>query len=232
MYGFGPIAAAVSLLSAVLAALTAFLAPLVGGLAAGAAVVTLTILVRLLLLPLGVAQVRAEKARARLAPQLAELTATYRDDPARLVDEQRRVFAEAGTSPLAGCLPSLAQAPVLLCVYGVFTGAAVADEPLLAHTFLGVELGATLGASADGFQAAPVFAVLLALLALVAWASRRYLVLPALGAAPSPMAGAVSWIGFTTVVFAAFVPLAAGLYLLTTTAWTLGERLLLRRLLP
>ncbi|MEV2278448.1 membrane protein insertase YidC [Nocardiopsis sp. NPDC049922] len=231
MYGFGPIAAAVSLLSAVLAALTAFLTPLVGGIAAGAAVVTLTILVRLLLLPLGVAQVRAEKARARLAPRLAELTAEYRNDPARLVDEQRRVYAEAGTSPLAGCLPSLAQTPVLICVYGLFTGAAVADEPLLAHTFGGVELGATLGAGADGTLVAPVFALLLALLALVAWANRRYLTLPAMGDARSPVAGAVSWIGFTPVVMAAFVPLAAGLYLATTTAWTLGERLLLRRLL-
>jgi YidC/Oxa1 family membrane protein insertase len=34
---------------------------------------------------------------------------------------------------------------------------------------------------------------------------------------------------FITVVFAAFVPLAAGLYLLTTTAWTLAERTFLRR---
>jgi len=37
---------------------------------------------------------------------------------------------------------------------------------------------------------------------------------------------------FITVIFAAFVPLAAGLYLLTTTAWTLGERTLLRRVSP
>ncbi|WP_017600535.1 YidC/Oxa1 family membrane protein insertase [Nocardiopsis lucentensis] len=235
MYGFGPIAAAVSLLSAVLAALTSFLTPLAGGFAAGAAVVVLTMLVRLLLVPLGVAQVRAEKARARIAPRLAELTARHKNDPTRLVEEQRKVFAEAGTSPLAGCLPGLAQAPVLIAVYGLFTGAAVADEPLLEHTFAGVELGSTLGASADGFLVAPVFAVLLVLLAALAWASRRYLVLPSMAATPSgrpPVAAALSWIGFLPVVIAAFVPLAAGLYLVTTTAWTLGERLLLRRLLP
>ncbi|WP_116246411.1 membrane protein insertase YidC [Nocardiopsis sp. FIRDI 009] len=234
MYGLGPIAAAVSLISAVLAALTSFLTPLAGGLAAGSAVICLTLLVRLLLSPLGVAQVRAEKARARVAPELAELTAKHRDDPARLLAEQRRVFAEAGTSPLAGCLPALAQAPLLIAVYGVFTGAASADEPLLAHTFGGVELGATMAASADGAVVAPVFAVLLLLLALVAWASRRYLVLPAMSRASgrSPVASAVSWLGFVPVVVAAFVPLAAGLYLVTTSAWTLGERYLLRRLLP
>ncbi|WP_159944171.1 MULTISPECIES: membrane protein insertase YidC [unclassified Nocardiopsis] len=237
MYSLGPVSAAMSLLSAVLTALTTLLEPLAGALAAGLAVVLLTMAVRLLLVPLGVMQVRAEKVRARLAPRLAEITARHRTDPERLVAEQRRVYAEAGTSPLAGCLPSLAQVPVVVCLYGVFIGAGTAGEPLLAHTFGGVELGATLMSGAGGPSAAPVFAVLLLLIALVAWANRRYLVLPALragaGAAPSPAPlGLLSYMQFTTVAVAAFVPLAAGLYLLTSTAWALGERLLLRRVLP
>jgi len=37
---------------------------------------------------------------------------------------------------------------------------------------------------------------------------------------------------FSTAVVAVFVPLAAGLYLLTTVAWTLGQRLILRRVYP
>jgi YidC/Oxa1 family membrane protein insertase len=45
------------------------------------------------------------------------------------------------------------------------------------------------------------------------------------------VAGAVARLTpFVTVAIAAFVPLAAGLYLVTTTAWTLAERTLLRRL--
>jgi YidC/Oxa1 family membrane protein insertase len=53
-------------------------------------------------------------------------------------------------------------------------------------------------------------------------------------AAPAAPAGrAVSLVGwvipFASLVTAAIVPLAAGLYLLTTTAWTLGERTVLRR---
>jgi YidC/Oxa1 family membrane protein insertase len=39
----------------------------------------------------------------------------------------------------------------------------------------------------------------------------------------------LSWLPFASVIFAAFVPLAATLYLATTTLWTLIERALLRR---
>lgn len=238
MYSLGPIAAAMTLLSTVLAALTSLLTPLTGGLAAGLAVVALTVAVRLLLVPLGVVQVRAEKARARLAPQLAQVTAKYRKDPERLVAEQRRVYTEAGTSPLAGCLPSLAQIPVVIALYGVFIGAGGGEEALLAHTFGGVELGAVMLGGAGGASVAPVFAVLLALIALVAWANRRYLVLPVMraNAEADPgqprLPGALTYMQFTTVAVAAFVPLAGGLYLLTSSAWALGERLLLRRVIP
>lgn len=240
MYSLGPIAAAISMLSAILATLTSLLVPLVGGLAAGFAVISLTVAVRTLLIPLGVAQVRAEKTRARIAPRLAELTTRYRKNPEKLMAKQREVYAEAGTSPLAGCLPGLAQVPLAIALYGVFIGAGEADEPLLAHTFGGVELGSTLVGAAEGtlLPASPVFAVLLALLALVAWANRRYLMLPmmkanaALNPNQPPIMGMLSYMQFAVVAIAAFVPLAAGLYLLTTTSWALGERLVLRRLLP
>ncbi|MFD6948811.1 insertase [Nocardiopsis sp. TSRI0078] len=237
MYSFGPIAAAMTLLSTTLATLTSLLTPLTAGLAAGLSVVVLTVIVRLLLVPLGVMQVRAEKARARLAPRLAEVKARHGKNPERLAAEQRRVYAEAGTSPLAGCLPSLAQMPVMVALYGVFIGAGGIEEPMLDHAFGGVELGATMAAGADGLSVAPVFAVVIALIALVAWASRRYLMLPAMRADAvadpgRPQAGALSYMQFTTVVVAVFVPLAAGLYLLTSGAWALGERLLLRRIIP
>jgi len=116
LYSFGPIAAVISLLSAVLTAFTSVLAPFAGESAAGIAVVLLTVCVRVLLVPVGVLQVRAEKARARIAPRLAEIGARYGKNPEKLVAEQRKVYAEAGTSPLAGCLPALAQMPVVMAL--------------------------------------------------------------------------------------------------------------------
>jgi YidC/Oxa1 family membrane protein insertase len=84
-----------------------------------------------------------------------------------------------------------------------------------------------------------VFLVVLTLIAGVAAVSRRLLAVPAAPVAPSVspspsrsrLAVIVSFAPFITVVFAAFVPLAAALYLATTTAWTLAERVMLRRLL-
>ncbi|MBE2998835.1 membrane protein insertase YidC [Nocardiopsis sp. HNM0947] len=239
MYSLAPVAAAMDLVSSALAALTALLTPAVPAAAAGLSVVLLTVGVRLLLVPVGVSQVRAEKVRARIAPELARIGSQHRDDPQKMVSEQRRVYAEAGSSPFAGCLPALVQLPVVLALYGVFIGAAGGDEPLLSHTFGGVELGASLGPLSQGLAPEPVFAVLIALLALVAWAQRRYVMLPTVRANAATavegqpqIPGFLTYMPYATAVIAAFVPLAAGLYLLVSTAWALGERLVLRRVLP
>lgn len=234
MYTLGPIAAAINLLSAILAALTGMLTPLTGALAAGLAVVGLTMAVRLLLLPLGVAQVRAEKQRARIAPKLAEIAKRHGRNPERMAAEQRKVYTEAGTSPLAGCLPGLVQIPLVVALYGLFIGAGPGEEPLLAHTFGGIELGSTLVSGAEGLLVTPVFAALLLLLALVAWANRRYVVLPMMKDDPAQpsLLGMLSYMQFMTVVIAAFVPLAAGIYLFASTTWALAEKVVLRRTLP
>ncbi|MDA2814127.1 membrane protein insertase YidC [Nocardiopsis sp. RSe5-2] len=246
MYTFGPIAAAIAAASTAVSAITALLAPLFGGAAAAAAVIALTILVRLAVLPLSRAQVRAEKQRARLAPRIRELQRKHGKNPQRLVEEQQRVYAEEGTTPLAGCLPMLAQTPVFLVLYGLFISPEVSGGPngLLEHTLGPVPLGATLtDALAAGPGAVAVFAVLIAAVAAAAWASRRWLTLPAMrqagpgadgggrdGAPALPGMGVMTYLPFMTVAVAAVVPLAAGLYLATSTAWAVGERLLLRRL--
>lgn len=199
----------------------------------------LTVGVRLLLIPVGIAQVRAEKVRARIAPELARIGSRHRDDPQKMVAEQRRVYSEAGSSPFAGCLPALVQMPVVLALYGVFNGASESADPLLSHTFGGVELGSTLGPFSPGASVEPVFALLIAFLALVAWAQRRCVVLPTTranttedGQEQTPMSGILTYMPYVTAFVAAFVPLAAGLHLLVSTAWALGERLVLRRVLP
>lgn len=239
MYSFAPIAAAMDLVSSALAALTALFTPVVPAAAAGLSVVLLTVGVRLLLVPVGIAQVRAEKVRARIGPELARIGTRHRDDPQKMVAEQRRVYSEAGSSPFAGCLPALVQMPVVLALYGVFIGASGGADPLLSHTFGGVELGSTLVPLAQGASVEPVFALLIAFLALVAWAQRSYVMLPTMranatagGQGQPPMPGILTYLPYVTAVIAAFVPLAAGLYLLVSTAWALGERLVLRRVLP
>ena len=226
MYSFPPIAAAIGALHTVVAGLVSLLDPFLGAASATAAIVVLVVAIRALLLPLGYAQVRAEQTRTRLAPKVREIQRKYRNDPERLRRELAAFYAREQTTPLAGCLPALAQAPVFTVLYGLFLVHEVDGEPngLLGHELAGVSLGSQFAdVAADPHVL--VFAALLALLALVAWATRR--ITPRLDA---PGAGLVRWLPFGTLVIAAFVPLAAGIYLLASTAWTVGERVTLRRL--
>jgi hypothetical protein len=68
----------------------------------------------------------------------------------------------------------------------------------------------------------------------LAWAHRRLIALPALAASGTDQGAGMARIAgilpFAAVAIATFVPLAAGIYLATTTAWSLGERLILRRI--
>jgi YidC/Oxa1 family membrane protein insertase len=235
--------------------IAAILAPLPGGLATAAAIIAFTVAIRLLLLPLAYfavrGSVRGEGARARLQPKIAELQRRHAGNPQHLQEELGALYRAEGSGMFAGCLPLLLQLPFLSVMYRLFTGHSVGAAPntLLRHSLLAAPLGSHWLAGAGPLSAqGAVFAGLFALLAVVAVLAVRVArratppggtgaasaVPGSTAAAPAAPAGrAVSLVGwvipFASLVTAAIVPLAAGLYLLTTTAWTLGERTVLRR---
>src|SRR5205809_8132669 len=84
---------------------------------ASIAIVVCTLLIRLALLPLSLVAARGERARAALAPQVQELRRKYAKDPQRLATELSGLYRSAGTSPFAGLLPNLLQAPFFLVAY-------------------------------------------------------------------------------------------------------------------
>lgn len=243
-FAFPPIAAVLDAAYALLMGLTALLEPLAGSAAAAASVVVLTLIVRTVLIPAGIAQAKAEQTRSRLAPKLRALQQRYKGNPERLQRETMKLYAEERTSPLAGCLPGLAQAPVVAIVYTLFLHASIAGHAnaLLTEQLLGVALGTSLaGAVVSGTVTAAtvgVFAGVLAAIAVVAEITRRAFRPPVDESTDaSPLAGAgmarlAGVLQFTTAVVAMFVPLAAALYLAVTVAWTLGQRLVLRRIYP
>jgi YidC/Oxa1 family membrane protein insertase len=120
-----------------------------------------------------------------------------------------------------------AQLPFFWVMYTLFSTAVVAGHAnqLLAGTIF----GAPLGIHWPLFVSTPAYLGLAVILAVVAhFSSRRQL--RQLDETASPMArGMARFLPFGTLVTAAFIPLAAGLYLLTTTAWTLLERTVLMR---
>jgi len=223
-----------------LAATTAALSPVAGGLAAAIAVVLLTVAVRAVLVPLAVLQVRAERDRRRLAPQLAALRKRYATDTERLRRAVQELYTNEHVSPLAGCLPVLAQAPVLSLVSALFTHASIggATNTLLAATLAGIPLGHSFVVvlTSPLWVHAWVIVLLLGVLAVVVELSRRANLRWSPAAVPDPsVPGATAaigrWAPFVTVVFAAIAPLAAALYVVTSATWTFGERAVLRRLL-
>lgn len=232
-----------------------FFAPLPGGLAAAVAVITFTMTVRLLLSPLSYRSARGLAAQARLAPRVRELRAKYARQPDRLQSEMAALYRCENIGMFAGCLPLLMQWPFLGVVYLLFRSPVVAGvhNTLLTRTLLGVPLGAHWLAAPVSPHGA-VFLALFTLLALTAWLSTVLLPrlapatpapgqptraltdppTPARPAPPPPLVGQLTKaMPYLTVLIAMFMPLAAGLYLLTTAAWTLGERAVLsRRLQP
>lgn len=246
-YAFPPIAAVLDGAHSVLMALAALLDPLIGVTSAAAAVVLVTVVVRIALIPVGVSQAKAERTRARLAPQLAELRRRHGGNPERLQREMMALYSAEGTSPFAGCLPLLIQAPIVGVIYALFILPTIAGHPnaLLEQTFLGVPLGSSLAGSIASGTLTPaallVFGMVIAAIALVGEVTRRVfrVQLPsstdAAAASPLGLPAAQRLIGlaqFITAVIAVFVPLAAALYLLVTVAWTLGQRVVLRRRYP
>jgi len=238
---FPPLAALLDGAHALLAGFAGLLDPVAGSAAAALAIVLVTLAVRAALVPLGVRQVRAEFQRRRLAPHLAELQRRYKKNPELLQKKSMELYRREGVSPFAGILPALAQLPVVSLLYGVAVSPTLNGHPndLLLESLGAAPLGGSLPAAlgAGEWAAALVPLALMLVIGVTAWFTRRQsLRLAAATATPESPASAsmlrmMSWMPFLTVVIAAFLPLAAVLYITTSTVWTFGERTVLRRIL-
>jgi YidC/Oxa1 family membrane protein insertase len=226
-----------------------FLTPLPGGLAAAAAIVGFTMAVRLLLLPLSYRAMRGIAAQARVAPLAQDLRNRYAGQPDRLQRELTAAYRAEGTTMFAGCLPLLVQWPAFSVLSLLFRSSHVGGAPntlLTHHLFASPLAGYWLGGAGPFSAQGAVFAGLFVLLAGIGWLSARMArrasdLAAATGPAgatgtaaatgPAAVGGAqaalVRALPFATVAIAAFVPLAAGLYLATSAAWTLAERAML-----
>jgi YidC/Oxa1 family membrane protein insertase len=170
------------------------------------AIVVFTLLVRLLISPLTYLQVRGERRRAALAPEIEQLRAKHGNDPLTLATETLALQRANGISPYAAFLPALVQAPFFMVMYRVALHAP-------AGSLLGIPLTAHLTAGL------PVFAVLIALAGALAWWSSRRMTQVKL----------LRFLPYLTVLAVAWMPLAGGLYLVTSTAWTALEQAVWRR---
>ncbi|GGW52178.1 YidC/Oxa1 family membrane protein insertase [Streptomyces griseoloalbus] len=224
------------------------LQPLFGVSAAAAAIVLFTALVRLLVHPLSRAAARGQKARAALRPRIAELRRRHGRDPEKLQRAVLDLHAREKVSPLSGCLPSLLQLPAFFLLYHLFSSETIGGRAneLLGHRLFAAPLGGrwtdALGHGGVFGGAGLVYAGLFAVVTVVAWfgyrLSRRMMAanpaLPAAGEGEQvPGLGAVTkvmpFMSFFTLVTVAVMPLAAALYIVTSTTWSVVERAVLYR---
>ena len=83
----------------------------------GLTIIALTIIIRGLMYPLTIRQLRSTKAMQSLQPKLAELRKKYAKDKQKLAKEQMQMYKESGISPLGCLVPMLIQMPIWIALY-------------------------------------------------------------------------------------------------------------------
>jgi YidC/Oxa1 family membrane protein insertase len=95
--------------------LLVFLNELFGSL--GWSIVAFTALIRLVLLPLTLSSIKAQKKLKDLQPELKKITKLHKNNKPELQKAQLELYQKYNINPLAGCLPQLAQIFVLIVLY-------------------------------------------------------------------------------------------------------------------
>src|SRR5438874_1485092 len=188
-------------------------------------IVALTVIVRVLLVPLTVKQIHSMQNLQRFAPQMKELQKKYKADKKKQNEELMKFYRENNVNPAASCLPMLAQFPVFIALY--YSLRAFSREPASQHpgslSFLHFipSIAAHTTSHWGGF-------VLLVVYVGSQMASTLYM-----SATVDKTQRAIFMLMPLVFVFViARFPAGLVLYWVTTNLWTVGQGLITRRLMP
>ncbi len=95
----------------------------------GLAIVLLTIVIKMILYPLTVKQVKSMKAMQEIQPAMKKLQKDYKNNPQLMQQKMGELYKEAGVNPLAGCLPLFAQMPILMGMFYALRDLQYTGEP-------------------------------------------------------------------------------------------------------
>ena len=212
-------------------------------------IVGLVIVMRILLIPLFVKQIKAQRGLQIIQPQIKEIQKKYAGDRERQSQEMMKLYKDTGTNPLASCLPILLQAPIFFALFrvlqygiaqeqeiGVFRWEQYQDLVGIAHdaSIFGVPLYAYfLGASeveADGFN--PLNARILALILIILMSATTFLTQRQLivkNTAPdNPMVRQQKILLYVFPLMFAVAgvnfPIGVLIYWFTTNLWSMGQQ--------
>jgi YidC/Oxa1 family membrane protein insertase len=218
-----------------------------GGLAWGLSIVGLVVVIRILLIPLFVKQINAQRGLQLLQPEVKKLQAKYkgRTDPEsrkKQQEEMMKLYRDNGTNPLASCLPILLQAPIFFALFRVLDGIGhqphpiprglltekTAEQAANAEIF-GVHLSDQF-LGADSVHVQIVCATLIVLMSATTFITQKQLMsknMPA-SAMDNPFAQQQKILLYVfPLIFAVSgvnFPVGVLLYWLTTNLWSMGQQ--------
>jgi YidC/Oxa1 family membrane protein insertase len=224
------------------------------GFAWALSVVFLVFSVRALLLKPAISQLRAARTMQKFAPQIQKLREKYKNDRQRMAQEVEKLQSEHGFNPLRGCLPTLVQIPVFLCLYQVLrsfhpgaSGNYVFDkqgvDSFVNASIFGAKLGNWISQSSHelllfGTDRVHMIAVGVPLMIAASVATfftmRMSMRQQTEASMASPQSAMISkfmmYIAPAGMLFSGFffpMPIAVLLYFLASNIWTLGQQHLL-----
>ncbi|MFM1986623.1 MAG: rane protein insertase YidC [Actinomycetota bacterium] len=206
-------------------------------------IVGLVIVVRILIIPLFVRQVKSQRNLQLIQPQMKELQKKYAGDREKLGQEMMKLYKETGTNPLASCFPILLQAPIFFALfrvlqYGISQEKAIGyfvnypglvnmahDAELLGVPLWGYFLGAAQTPDQTATKVLTVFLVIL--MTATTFLTQRQLMVKNMPA-DNPMAQQQKILLYVfPVIFAVGgvgFPIGVLIYWSTTNIWSMGQQ--------
>ncbi|UVY84596.1 membrane protein insertase YidC [Brachybacterium sp. NBEC-018] len=216
-------------------------------------IVGLTVVVRVIITPLFIRQIRSSRAMQAVSPQLQALQKKYKGktDPEsrqKMATEMQAVYKEAGASPLSSCLPLLLQMPIFFALFRVLfyklpeAAGGAAFGPLTVDlaksAYHATLLGSTTIADSflktgdGGITSKIVAGVIIALMCLTTFITQKELTMRNMppSALEGPMASTqkmmMYMLPFIYVITGPGMPIGVLMYWLTTSLWTLAQQLI------
>jgi len=203
-----------------------------GGLTYGWAIVTVTVIVRVILVPLAVQQIKGMKKMQEHNPAIQEIRRKFANDKAKQQEEMMRLFRENKINPLASCLPLVAQFPVFIALYYVLrnsfkTGSsflAGQGNPRLDFMWVIPNISKHLAQIGAGAY------ILVAIYALSQLLSTEVSASPQMSPTQRKL---MRFIPLLVVLFVFVYPVPSGLviYWVTTNLWTCAQMLVIKRMI-
>jgi YidC/Oxa1 family membrane protein insertase len=197
------------------------------GLSWGLAIIGLTFTVRLVMLPLSLSGIRSMRRMQLIAPQLKELQNKYKDDRERQQREMLALYRENGVNPLASCFPFLIQIPFFIAIYNLLRSdefVSDVENSGISESFLFIN---SVIEKPEGVE----MWLLIILFIVTTAASFIYTT-----ATTATASGAQRYIFLALpLLFAPIIatqPAGLGLYWIATNVWSLGQQVVVQKLIP